>query len=203
MNSSVAIRRADVADAQLLADLGARTFVETFGPDNTAEDMAAHVATTFAPGIIDGELRSSQNLYLIAMVDGEAAGYAKLRWNDVHEGVAGERPAQLTRIYVDSTWQGRGVGPQLMDRCLEEARNHGADVIWLGVWERNPRAINFYEKWGFTKVSEHEFVLGADPQLDWVMARPVEPRVVDGFGRNSDNGSRNYTEAPEGARTEI
>jgi ribosomal protein S18 acetylase RimI-like enzyme len=189
MTSPLRIRRADVGDAQLLSDLGARTFLETFGPDNTAEDIAAHLEATFTAEAIGRELREPQIVYLLGEVALEAAGYAMLRWNDVHEGVAGERPAQLTRIYVDSAWQGRGVGAALMERCIEEARNSGADVLWLGVWERNPRAIKFYEKWGFKKAGEHEFVLGSDRQIDWVMARPVEP-VVDGFDRNSDNTSQ-------------
>jgi ribosomal protein S18 acetylase RimI-like enzyme len=61
-----------------------------------------------------------------------------------------------------------------MDRVLEESRATGGDVLWLGVWERNPRAIAFYLRKGFERVGEHRFLLGSDLQLDWLMARPIE-----------------------------
>ena len=61
-----------------------------------------------------------------------------------------------------------------MKVCLHEAVAAGCDVIWLGVWEHNPRAIAFYHKWGFKQVGTQTFHLGDDLQTDWVMARPVD-----------------------------
>ncbi len=61
-----------------------------------------------------------------------------------------------------------------MTACLEEARRWECDVIWLDVWEKNPRAIAFYERWGFVKVGEQDYQLGNDLQLDWLMARNVQ-----------------------------
>jgi ribosomal protein S18 acetylase RimI-like enzyme len=87
--------------------------------------------------------------------------------------VQADRPVELSRIYVAANWIGRGVGAAIMQRCIDEARASDSDVLWLGVWERNERAIKFYEKWGFTKVGEHVFVLGSDPQTDWLMARAI------------------------------
>ncbi len=157
----------------MLAELGARTFEDTFGADNTPEDMAAYVAEHFTPARLAGELADEANRFVIAEVDGTAAGYATLHHGDAPEGVVATRPTELRRIYVDKNWLGRGVGPALMERCMDEARDAAADVLWLGVWERNERAIAFYAKSGFTKVSDHVFVLGSDPQTDWVMARPL------------------------------
>jgi diamine N-acetyltransferase len=45
----VTMRRANPDDANLLAELGARTFKDTFGADNTKEDMTAYVAAAFNP----------------------------------------------------------------------------------------------------------------------------------------------------------
>ena len=53
------------------------------------------------------------------------------------------------------------------------ARTLGTDALWLGVWERNPRAQAFYRTCGFAVVGTHTFVVGSDPQTDHVMARPL------------------------------
>ena len=184
---SVQIRVARPADAELLAALGARTFEEAFGADNSPEDMATHLARYFTPATIEEELLNPSNRYLIAEIADSAAGYAKLRWGASRQGVQADRPVELSRIYVAAEWIGQRVGAALIQRCLDEAQASDADVLWLGVWERNERAISFYEKWGFAKVGEHVFVLGSDPQTDWLMARTVITVGVDGFERNSDN----------------
>jgi len=87
--------------------------------------------------------------------------------------VRGPAPLELKRLYVARAWHGHGVAQALMDAALTAARAHGAQTLWLGVWERNARAAAFYRKYGFTRVGEHTFVLGTDPQTDWVLARPL------------------------------
>lgn len=167
------IRRAGIADAALLAELGARTFVETFAADNRPEDMAAYLATAFGPEQQVAELTDSHSTFLIAEVDGVAAGYAKIHPGRTPERVTGERPIELVRLYVSQVWLGRGVGAALMRDCLGEARRAGYQTLWLGVWERNNRALAFYRKWDFREVGKHIFQLGDDPQIDILMERPV------------------------------
>ena len=79
----------------------------------------------------------------------------------------------MVRLYVLREWIGRGVGRELMQACLNEARQAGFRTIWLGVWERNPRAQAFYRKWNFRVVGEHVFQLGSDPQRDLLMERAL------------------------------
>ena len=167
------IRRASLEDAGLLADLGARTFVETFAEENSPEDMAAYLADSFGVGRLTEELSDPLSVFLVAEVDGSAAGYAKIRPGAASHGVEGPGPVELVRLYVLREWLGRGVGQALMRRCLEEAREMGFQTIWLGVWERNQRAQAFYRKWDFKEVGEHIFRLGSDPQRDIVMQRDV------------------------------
>jgi diamine N-acetyltransferase len=69
-----------------------------------------------------------------------------------------------------SEWHGKGIAQDLMNAGIEEMRRHGSDVVWLGVWEHNPRAIAFYKKIGFIEVGDHVFPLGSDLQRDIVMA---------------------------------
>ena len=100
-------------------------------------------------------------------------GYAKLLRCAAPECVEAKAPIQLARLYVARELLGRGAGEALMARCVEDARNAGHDAIWLGVWERNPRAIRFYERWSFRRVGQHLFVVGSDPQTDFLFRRAL------------------------------
>jgi ribosomal protein S18 acetylase RimI-like enzyme len=167
------IRRGTLEDAELLSELGARTFSETFAGDNTPEDLAAYLATSFNVAQQTAELEDPDSAFLIAEVDGHAAGYAKLHGGEPEKGVEGLNPVELVRLYVSRDWLGRGVGEQLMRACIDEAQQAGHQTIWLGVWERNARAQAFYRKWNFRTVGEHMFQLGSDLQRDLVMERPL------------------------------
>ena len=169
----VKIRRGTVADAGLLAELGARTFSETFAAANTPENFAAYMAKSFNVAQQAAELQEPGSIFLIAEVDGKAAGYARLLDGEPEQCVKGAKPIELVRLYVSSDWLGRRLGGELMRACLDEARQTGHETIWLGVWEENPRAQAFYRKWEFRTVGEHIFRLGSDLQRDLVMERPV------------------------------
>ena len=172
-NSAPSIRRALIEDANLLAELGAQTFAETFTEDNTPEDMAAYLAASFSLEKLTAELTDPLSIFFIAKVDGHAAGYAKLHSGEALDGVEGQKPIELVRLYVFRKWLGRGVGQALMQRCITEARGKGFQTIWLGVWKRNSRALAFYRKWHFREVGEHIFQLGSDPQRDILMQRAI------------------------------
>ena len=173
MTSEISLRRASPADADLLAELGARTFSETFAHLNTPEDLDAYLSGAFTTAHLADELADADSTFWLAEVEGEAAGYAKLRAGEAPPCVAGERPVELARLYVLRKWLGAGVGRALMRECVEEARRRGHRTMWLGVWERNERAQAFYRKWGFRHVGEHVFHLGSDAQTDWLMEREL------------------------------
>lgn len=171
--TGLTIRRGTVDDAELLSELGARTFSETFADDNTPEDLAAYIETAFSVAQQTAELEAAGSTFLIAEVDGQAAGYARLYDGEPEQCVEGANPIELVRLYVSLDWLGRGIGEQLMRACVEEARQAGHDTIWLGVWERNARAQAFYRKWNFRAIGEHVFRLGADLQRDIIMERTL------------------------------
>jgi ribosomal protein S18 acetylase RimI-like enzyme len=169
------LRRATTADAKLLAELAARLFEDTFGPDNDPEDMREYLAGAFSEDRQRAELADGSRVVWIALdSSGRAIGYVALRLDARTNGVVAERPAEVQRIYADRSWHGRGLGGALMAACVQQARAWGCDVLWLAVWERNPRAIAFYEKTGFRKVGRQTFVLGRDVQHDDVMALSLE-----------------------------
>lgn len=169
----VTIERASVADAALLARTAAGLFEQTFADANTPEDMAAYLAAAFAEDRQGRELADARNLIWLARdsTDGTTVGYAHLRLGSRSPAleIAGTS-AETARLYADRAWHGRRVGAALMRTCIAAAREHHASVLWLGVWERNARAIAFYEKHGFEVIGEQTFMLGADRQRDLVMA---------------------------------
>jgi diamine N-acetyltransferase len=165
------IRTATASDASLLAELGARTFLHAFGADNTPSDMRAYLASAFGPEIQARELSDPSTAFLIAEVDRVPAGYARVRRGAAPGCIPGQSPLETVRFYADAPWIGKGVGAALMTACLGEAVRGGCDAVWLDVWERNPRAIAFYVKWGFSVVGDAEFLLGDDVQHDLLMAR--------------------------------
>lgn len=167
------LRKADPADAAQLARLAERTFRDTFGAANSDEDMDRHCRTSYGEAIQAAEIADPKRLTLLGEDDGRLVGYAQLRWEGAPECVAAQAPGEIQRLYVDAAWHGKGVAQQLMHACIAEMQARGSDVAWLGVWERNPRAIAFYGKLGFVEVGDHVFAVGDDPQRDIVMARPV------------------------------
>jgi ribosomal protein S18 acetylase RimI-like enzyme len=167
------IRRAKLADADLLAELGARTFSETFAAHNSPADMAAYLASSFGPAHQAVELADPHSSFRIAEVEGVAVGYAMLRSGDVLDRVTDDDPIELVRLYVAQEYLGRRVGAALMRGCISDAKQQGYRTLWLGVWEHNHRARTFYRKWNFRDVGTHIFHLGNDAQTDILMERPV------------------------------
>lgn len=168
------IRLATAADAPLLATIAAETFVDAFGAQNTAENLAEHVRGRYGAAIQQAEIADPAHTYLIAEVDRKTAGYALVREGAAPACVTGPSPVEVQRFYVLRDFHGAGVAQALMEACVAEAQRRGGRTIWLGVWEINPRAIRFYEKCGYREVGTQTFMVGSDPQRDRVLARPVE-----------------------------
>ncbi len=171
----VTIRIGVPGDAAAVAELAARTFQDTFGADNRPDDMAAHLAEAYGPARQGQELGDPNVITLLLEADGQLAGYAQLRRGAVPTSVAGKAPIELWRFYIAHQWHGKGLAQRLMARVDEAAAGRGALTLWLGVWERNERAKAFYRKDGFSDVGCHVFMVGADPQTDRILVRPVRP----------------------------
>lgn len=167
------IRYANETDATLLADLGRKTFSDTFSEDNTPEDMALYLSEHYTPEIQRFELQDPHTVFLIAENNTIPVGYAQLKGHSTEAGVAGTHPMELQRIYTLQEYIGKGIGSALMKASIREAKARGFTCLWLGVWEKNKRAIQFYEKWGFKQVGSHSFVLGKDVQTDFIMELSV------------------------------
>ncbi|HQR35360.1 MAG TPA: GNAT family N-acetyltransferase [Blastocatellia bacterium] len=167
------IRPATVADAEALTELAARTFYDAFADMNTAENLKTYMSKAFTVEQLTAELSDPLAKFLIAETDGVIVGYAKLLTGKVPACVTGQNPIELVRLYVDKTCLGAGVGNDLMQASLDEARSLGHRSIFLGVWEHNHRAQSFYFRWNFRVVGSHIFQMGSDAQMDWLMERDL------------------------------
>jgi ribosomal protein S18 acetylase RimI-like enzyme len=170
------IRPAHTGDIDMLAALAARTFQDAFARDNAPDDIQSYIRESFSTERLRSELSNPRNLFLLACL-AEAdppLGYAKLRTGTTDASVKGPNPVELHRIYVDKSAIGGGLGAALMKASLDAARRDGHKTLWLGVWERNERAISFYRRWGFEVVGHHVFRLGSDDQTDLIMERAVK-----------------------------
>jgi len=163
------IRAATLGDAKPLAELAESTFRETFAVANTRDDMERHCRLSYGEAIQAEEIADPERSTLLFVDADRLIGFAQLRWSAAPACVAAQSPGEIQRLYVASGWHGRGVAQDLMRVCLDAMRARGSGAAWLGVWERNPRAIAFYRKSGFVEVGEHVFALGGDPQRDIVM----------------------------------
>ena len=169
------IRQATIDDAKVLTELAYTTFWDAFAhhPKNAPDDLNHYMRQAFNVEQIADELADDKNIFLIAEIGDEAAGYSKIIIDNIEPGVTADRPVELSRLYSHQKHLGQGVGQSLMDACFERARVENRDVMWLGVWEYNPRAQRFYEKNGFRVVGSHVFLLGKDAQTDLLMQREL------------------------------
>ena len=169
------IRKATIEDAEVLAKVSWESFHSAFAehPANHPDDLKSYMDEAFSLETIKKELLDNDSTFFVAEIENKVAGYAKLKQNSREEGVSGENPIELVRLYSLHEFIGKGIGKTLILKCLEFAKESGHDIIWLGVWELNYNAQKFYTKFGFEKCGEHIFQLGSDPQTDWLMERKV------------------------------
>ncbi|WMS88411.1 GNAT family N-acetyltransferase [Pleionea litopenaei] len=165
------IRASTLADAAELATLAERTFRATFASTNTPEDMDVHCRTNYGEKIQRQEISDPSRITLVVESQNQLIGYAQLRESTSPACIVATQPGEIHRLYIDQNFHGKGIAQTLMQECLNHLAEQGCDLVWLGVWEENPRAIKFYQKFDFEAVGKHTFVLGSDRQTDIVMRR--------------------------------
>lgn len=169
----ITIRIATIQDAGLIADMSRQTFYETFAVYNSKEDMDKFMNEQFTRDALVAEVGATDNIFLLAFDVDHPVGYARLRENNNPPLLGSTNAIEIARIYAVTGAIGKGIGRALMQKCLEIAKAANREFAWLGVWEGNQRAIDFYIKWGFEKFADHDFVLGNDIQKDWLMKKKL------------------------------
>ena len=173
-NRKIRLKIVGAEDAELVTDLARRTFYESFAPHNTEENMRIYMDEQFTREKLLAEVGAPGRTFIVAYAGDEPVGYASLRETDERpKGLETEKAIEIVQIYSEQRMIGAGIGPALMQACVDLAREKGYEWIWLGVWEHNGRALAFYAKWGFERFGEHIFIVGLDAQTDWWMRKKL------------------------------
>jgi diamine N-acetyltransferase len=170
---TMVIREATVADAILIANISHQTFYEAFAAYNRKEDMDKFLNQQFTKGRLIMEVGAKENIFLLAYNGSDIAGYVKIRDERIPLNLGNANALEIARLYAMNNQIGKGVGSLLMQSCIDVAGQRNKEWLWLGVWEKNQRAIEFYTKWGFEKFDETDFLLGDDVQRDWLMKKRI------------------------------
>lgn len=156
-------------DIEQLQKIGRQTFLETFSSNNSKENMKMYLEDAFSTEQLKAELSNENSEFYFAVLGEDIIGYLKINTGDSQTEIKDKKSLEIERIYVLKKYHGKRVGQLLFEKAIEISREKAVDFIWLGVWEKNPRALRFYEKNGFVKFDKHIFILGDDEQTDIMM----------------------------------
>ncbi|REC45333.1 GNAT family N-acetyltransferase [Chryseobacterium pennipullorum] len=172
--AAIIINKASWEDLEILHNLGIQTFYESFAENNSEDDMQKYLEESFNINTIKAELADPDSTFYIAWEDDEPVGYLKVNCGQAQTELQDEVSLEIERIYVKKSHQGKKVGQLLYHQAVETAKALRKSCIWLGVWEENIRALNFYRKNGFVVFDQHIFRLGNDEQTDLMMKKVLE-----------------------------
>lgn len=169
----ITIRKINSTEVEKLQQISRQTFYETFAENNSAENMNKYLEDNLSIDRLASELSDPSSSFYFAEKDNEVIGYLKLNTADAQTELVNKNALEIERIYVIKNFQGLKIGQLLFDHAIKVAREINAEYVWLGVWEHNTKAINFYKKNGFEEFDRHKFILGDDEQTDVMMKLPL------------------------------
>ena len=167
--NTIEIKKVTINDIDQLQEIGKNTFFETFSAANTEENMKRYLDEEFSVVKLTDELNDQFAEFYFATLENKIIGYLKLNFGQSQTELKDDKAIEIERIYVLKEFHGKKVGQLLYDKAIQISRQKNADYVWLGVWEKNPRAINFYKKNDFVEFDKHLFKLGDDEQTDIMM----------------------------------
>ncbi len=167
--SNIDIIKVSLNDLENLQIISKITFFETFSALNNAEDMAKYLNENLSLDKLNIELSDSNSAFYFAISNNKTIGYLKLNFGAAQNELKNKQCLEIERIYVLKEYHGKKIGQLLYDKAIQIAKEKNVNYVWLGVWEKNLRAINFYKKNGFVGFDKHIFKLGDDEQTDIMM----------------------------------
>jgi len=166
---NIDIEKVTLNDIEQLQKIGRETFYETFSARNTVENMEKYLDEKFSVEKLTTELKEKDSEFYFATFDTSVIGYLKLNFGQSQTELKDDKALEIERIYVLKEFHGKKIGQILYNKAIQIANQKKVDYVWLGVWDENPRAINFYRKNGFVQFDKHVFKLGNDEQTDIMM----------------------------------
>lgn len=171
------IRECTINDLPLLRNISYQTYDDTFRDMNSASSMIAYLEQAFDIRKLRGELTNSHSEFYFLYLGEELAGYLKLNEYQVQTDINDPESLEVERIYIIKKFQGQGLGSVLVNKAIEIAALRGKQYIWLGVWEKNKKAISFYTGKGFYKMGTHSFFMGEEEQTDYIMRKDLNQQT--------------------------
>lgn len=168
------IRRCTKNDIDALREISVKTFSETFSDMNPPEIMKAYLNDAFNVEKMKHELENQNSEFYFIYFSGELSGYLKLNDAPAQTDLNDPSSLEIERIYINREFQSKGLGRVLMDFAVKKAIELNKDYVWLGVWEKNEKALSFYRKNGFYRIGDHVFVMGDDRQTDYIMRKDLK-----------------------------
>jgi len=168
-SESVTIRPVEEFEIEYLHELSQSTFLHAFSNQNKVSDMELYFTEAYSLAHIRSEYENPNSQFFFAEYNSEIIGYLKVNQKEAQTDRQLKDALEIQRIYIVSKFQGMKVGALFLEFAIELAREKNLSQIWLGVWEKNLRAIAFYTRYGFKAFSKHEFMLGRDLQFDIMM----------------------------------
>jgi len=169
----IVVRKIHLVDLSQLQKIGISTFSETFAEHNTKEDLEKYLKESFASEKLSAELANPNASFYFAVLNEEVIGYLKINFGNAQTELKDNKSVEIERIYVLQAYQGKKIGQLLYNKAIEIAREYKASYVWLGVWEENHKALQFYKKNGFVPFDTHIFKLGNDEQTDIMMKKAL------------------------------
>ncbi|MBA9029016.1 GNAT family N-acetyltransferase [Peribacillus huizhouensis] len=170
---TVKIKKCNRDDLQILQEISIETFNDTFKNQNSPENMKAYLERAFNSNQLEKELSNISSEFFFICFNKELAGYLKVNINDAQSEKMGDESLEIERIYIRYKFQRKGFGKYLINKAMEIALRQNKKIIWLGVWEKNKKAIDFYKKIGFVQTEAHSFYLGDEEQIDVIMSKTL------------------------------
>ena len=116
------------------------------------------------------ELNNMNSYFYFIIINSKIIGYTKLNFESAQtEKIFIGKAFEVERIYLLSKYSRKGYGRKAFENIFKIGRKKGYEKIWLGVWEYNKNAIEFYKHMGFKMFSKHSFLLGDDNQIDYLL----------------------------------
>jgi ribosomal protein S18 acetylase RimI-like enzyme len=169
MMNEIQIQKITLDHLAQLQEIGRKTFAETFSSTNSEENMALYLKEGFAAEKLTAELQNPESEFYFAAQNEKVIGYLKVNFGQAQTESQKDNTLEIERIYVLADYHGKKVGQLLYDKAIEVAKQKKFTTVWLGVWEENKKAIQFYTKNGFVAFDQHIFKLGDDEQTDIMM----------------------------------
>jgi ribosomal protein S18 acetylase RimI-like enzyme len=188
--SDAVIRRATPADAEALAEIGARTFVETFAHLYPPADLQRFLADAYSLARTRADLADPAKAAWLVEADGQVVGYAQAGPCGLPHAEVTPASGELKRFYLLRDRQNGGLGARLFDEVMAWLLQGGPRDIWIGVWSENHGAQRFYRRRGFEKVGEYGFAVGDTVDHEYILRRSAESFSTD--VANSAEGEHNF-----------